>query len=335
MSDLRQKIIQINSRTDISQNEKSKLIFEAMNPNFNANNENKQEEELEIDCPHYKRNCSLKCIKCNKFYPCRICHDEHEDHKLERHKVKEIRCRECNFVQEKSSHCLNCSIEFSRYYCSVCTLYDDAENKIITHCDKCGICRLGETIHCDKCDMCYDKSIFDSHRCNGKFDDVCPICHENLKDSTTAATTLPCGHKMHHKCFQNNLMNGNYQCPLCKKSTTDMTSYWEQISQYVENSEMPPEYRDVKAEVYCNDCEEKTITKFHFAYHKCQKCPSWNTSVINTFKDNDNLEENQVNQNDNQNDNQNNNDNSHEEENTTLLDASNIIENLINNLMNN
>ena len=282
MSDIRQKILEINKRDDIGQQEKSKLIFQLMNPNFNDKTET---DASEIECIHYKRNCRLQCIECKKIYSCRVCHDDNEEHKMERHKVEKIKCNECGLVQGKTDKCIECSIIFARYYCEVCTLYDDSEDKIITHCDKCGICRIGDTMHCVQCDMCYDKSILEGHKCNGKFDSICPICNEYLKDSRIAPTTLPCKHTIHHKCYEQNLLNGNYQCPICKKSTTNMTSYWEQLENYVSQCSMPEEYKDVKAEVYCNDCEEKTITKFHFAYHKCQNCSSWNTSISRTFKE--------------------------------------------------
>jgi RING finger and CHY zinc finger domain-containing protein 1 len=280
MSELRQNIIEINSRNDIDQQTKSQLIFELMNPNFN----NQQQQELE-PCTHYKRKCDLKCEDCGKFYPCRICHDENEDHALNRSKVTQIRCRECDFVQNKGQMCLNCGIEFARYFCYECTLYDDEECKKITHCDFCGICRLGETIHCTICDMCFTKDNFVNHQCNGRFDGDCPICGESLKTSRKETVILPCKHTIHSDCHKKNLENGNYQCPLCKKSVGNMEGLWEQIKLYVDNTEMPDEYKNTKARIYCNDCEDKTLTNFHFAYHKCSSCESWNTNIIETFKE--------------------------------------------------
>ena len=59
-----------------------------------------------------------------------------------------------------------------------------------------------------------------------------------------------------------------------------MDAQWNIINQYVENSVMPEEYRDKIVTVFCNDCRKKSQTKFHFAYHKCQECNSWNTDVL-------------------------------------------------------
>lgn len=286
MDDLRQNIIQINSRTDIDQTEKSKLIFELMNKNNTVKTEERSDNEI-MECPHYQRKCLLECHQCNKFYPCRVCHDDNEDHEMNRHEVKKIKCKECLTIQEPNKFCINtdCKIEFAHYFCAICNLYVDDKEKIITHCDKCGICRVGKVKHCDICDMCYNEETFDNHICNVKFDYQCAICGEELKASRDPVTTLPCKHIIHSKCLQQNLINGNYQCPLCKKSVTDMSNFWLQIDTYVQNSTMPVEYQDMKAEISCNDCDVKSITKFHFMYHKCSGCNGYNTNILRTFKD--------------------------------------------------
>lgn len=43
---------------------------------------------------------------CKKFYPCRVCHDENENHEIDRRSVVEIRCVKCQLVQ-KVCNCLN------------------------------------------------------------------------------------------------------------------------------------------------------------------------------------------------------------------------------------
>ena len=292
MDDLRSKIIEIQKRNDITGEEKSKLIFAVMNPNHGQTMDDSEDEiEVEVEkdkCPHYIRNCSLQCPECNKFYKCRVCHDEHIDsHKLDRFNVKQIRCDLCKTIQKPAEKCISCKEPFATYCCLICNLYDSTPGKLISHCDKCGICRVGDNIHCDKCSMCFSRATFDSHPCvaSQNYDNYCPICHEDLRTSRTAVSTMPCGHTIHNECLQKNLMNGNYQCPLCKKTVGDMTPLWQQIEQYISESEMPEEYRDMKSEVICNDCEVKTITKFHFMYHKCGRCNGWNTNIVRTFKD--------------------------------------------------
>jgi RING finger/CHY zinc finger protein 1 len=76
-----------------------------------------------------------------------------------------------------------------------------------------------------------------------------------------------------------------------------MTAYFKKVDKFLESSEMPEEYKgnnfifikyinkvylyaDTKALVFCNDCEKKTYAPYHFQYHKCQHCFSYNTAVI-------------------------------------------------------
>ena len=141
--DIKQKIREINRRDDISISEKNELISEVIY------NKNTKTYNL-IICDHYDRNCLLECPKCLKFYQCRLCHDEHEDHKIDRFSVKNIKCKLCKTVQPPSNKCKKCLIEMAYYYCSICNLYDNDEKKIIKHCEFCGICRIGINKHCHK-----------------------------------------------------------------------------------------------------------------------------------------------------------------------------------------
>ncbi|KAL8927752.1 MAG: hypothetical protein Q9208_002167 [Pyrenodesmia sp. 3 TL-2023] len=42
------------------------------------------EDAKAFGCPHYKRNIKLQCSACYRWYTCRFCHDEVEDHSLNR-----------------------------------------------------------------------------------------------------------------------------------------------------------------------------------------------------------------------------------------------------------
>lgn len=35
-------------------------------------------------CEHYERQCSIVAPCCGRGYPCRLCHDANEDHKVDR-----------------------------------------------------------------------------------------------------------------------------------------------------------------------------------------------------------------------------------------------------------
>jgi len=137
--------------------------------------ENKELEakEGELGCKHYRRACQLRCpddICKGAFYPCRLCHDEvhHEaemnpkkNHQLERKKVTFVKCLRCQKEQPKGKTCSDCGKDFAKYYCDICSLYDDmGEQKGVYHCEKCGICRVGgadKFFHCDNCGCCLSK----------------------------------------------------------------------------------------------------------------------------------------------------------------------------------
>ena len=279
MHNLKDKILIINKRTDIDTTQKTRLISELMKSNY-SNNKNKDIKET--ICNHYKRNCKIECFECQKIYPCRFCHDDVEDHTLNRFQVVNMMCNFCDKLQKCNQTCIYCDEMMSEYYCDICKLFTN--NLDITHCYKCGICRIGKDItHCDKCNMCINNDKLEAHKCVDVFDTICLICQEDIKTSRDVNIILECNHVVHVKCLQESLPTQNYQCPLCKKSMTDMTHLWEQLDNYVSNSKMPEEYNNMRSNIFCNDCLSKSETKYHFFYHKCIDCNSWNTTVLNTF----------------------------------------------------
>nr|CAG4649324.1 EOG090X05XL [Scapholeberis mucronata] len=113
-----------------------------------------------------KNKKPIKTPCCNKVYTCRFCHDEKEDHTLNRKNVDEIMCSVCETKQPVQQHCSNCGILFGQYFCGKCKLIDD-EDKKQYHCEGCGICRVGgrdKFFHCQTCDMCLPKKLENQHR---------------------------------------------------------------------------------------------------------------------------------------------------------------------------
>lgn len=102
------------------------------------------EEQPALGCPHYKRNVKLQCSACERWYTCRFCHDEVEDHSLIRRATKNMLCMLCGHAQAAAGECQGCGKPAARYYCDVCKLWDDDPQKSIYHCDDCGICRVGQ-----------------------------------------------------------------------------------------------------------------------------------------------------------------------------------------------
>lgn len=236
-------------------------------------------------CEHYTRHCSIICPTCNKTYNCRVCHDINEydnqtdikiAHRVDRFNIKKIICDECNTEQNISNKCANCNIEFGKYNCSICNLYDDDVSKGQYHCDDCGICRVGfkkNFKHCETCGTCVSNK---EHECIVKnINDNCPICFDPIFDSRINPSFLQCGHVCHIDCLKE-YMTTNYKCPICSKSIFDVN---KQIENIVDNTQMPEDLQiDVK--ILCNDCNKKSTAKFHVVAVKCEHCESYNTSQI-------------------------------------------------------
>lgn len=106
-----------------------------------------------LGCQHYERNIKLQCVTCNKWYPCRLCHDAVEDHRLPRFDTKHMLCMLCGTPQKASEVCVACGEISAQYYCGICKLWENRQSKPIYHCYDCGICRRGfglgkDYVHC-------------------------------------------------------------------------------------------------------------------------------------------------------------------------------------------
>jgi len=115
-----------------------------------------------------------------------------------------------------------------------------------------------------------------SRRENG----VCWVCLEDTYGSTIETVMLHCNHIFHRKCIDKLLQSDEYRCPACKKSVGDMKEYWVRIDSYMELNKIPEEFEKWESFCYCNDCQVKFWTKYHFIYHKCEKCKGYNTYVL-------------------------------------------------------
>ena len=263
-----------------------------------------------VGCRHYHRKCKIVPACCNVPFPCRFCHDDNSDHAMDRYNTKEMQCMKCALIQPIAKKCKNCNVVMARYFCKVCNLFDDLQDgKSIYHCPFCNVCRKGKGLgqdffHCMKCNSCVSL-IMGPHECHGKKSSIeseCPVCKDFMFDSETPVKTLPCGHLMHTSCFETYTCH-YYTCPLCRKSLGDFTVYFRMLDAILadeqkktsktnaEKKEVGDYYDDDEEErrrqekrkqrVKCNDCLEVTMADFHFVYHACRKCRSYNTVVWN------------------------------------------------------
>ncbi|KAI8997030.1 zinc-ribbon-domain-containing protein [Pilobolus umbonatus] len=239
-----------------------------------------------LGCSHYQRKCKLEANCCGKIYTCRFCHEENEDHAIIRTETKNMLCMLCSTLQPVGQTCNKCGEQVARYYCDICKLWDDDPVKSIYHCHECGICRKGkglgqDYIHCKKCNICIAKNM-KNHRCiERNLECDCPICGEYMFTSTSNVIFMLCGHSIHHSCYAA-YIHTSYQCPTCLKSLCNMSEYFNRLDKDLERQPMPPEYEKYISHIFCNDCEKKSPAKYHFFYHKCAHCRSFNTTVLRT-----------------------------------------------------
>lgn len=115
--------------------------------------EDQEDEEVSLGCKHYMRNVKIQCDACKRWYTCRHCHDENENHLLNVKSIQNMLCMLCNHPQTAGQYCSNCGELTASYYCEICKLWENDPNKRIYHCEDCGICRRGQGlgkdyVHC-------------------------------------------------------------------------------------------------------------------------------------------------------------------------------------------
>jgi len=250
-----------------------------------------------LGCPHYARSCKLRHPSSGRLYTCRLCCEQErenplseEDSNLDRYAVTEVYCMKCDTLQPAGESCVNKKCEsyskpFAKYHCTICNLYDDEPNKDIFHCPYCNVCKIGKGLgidyrHCMRCNACVSLDD-DDHRCiPQRLQSSCPICHENMSESTEPLRGLKCGHVMHLSCFNKYTRGGAYTCPLCKKSVEDMTEYFSMLDAAVKMQPMPVAYHATKSNITCQDCSKTSQVPYHFVGCKCPHCGSYNTREL-------------------------------------------------------
>ncbi|KAK1761313.1 hypothetical protein QBC47DRAFT_290518 [Echria macrotheca] len=233
-----------------------------------------------LGCAHYRRNVKMQCATCERWYTCRFCHDAVEDHILPRKETKHMLCMLCGCPQKASDTCVRCGESAAHYFCGVCKLWNDDPNKPIYHCNDCGLCRVGQGLgkdffHCKKCMACIKMTT--NHKCIERSTDCdCPICGDYMFNSPRPVIFMQCGHSIHRHCFDE-YKRTSYKCPLCNKSCANMDAQFRNWDIAILTQPMPPEYRDARAIISCNDCSAKSQTAYHWLGLKCSHCFSYNT----------------------------------------------------------
>lgn len=246
-------------------------------------------------CWHYRRKCRIVAPCCGEVFWCRHCHNERKNcgglgsHEIDRTRIREVICQRCFRPQSPGRKCAHCDQIFGAYFCADCNFWDDdGVQKQVFHCQRCGICRVGgreNYFHCDTCGSCYPNEIRNSHTCvENAMHQNCPVCLQDLFQSTIQVTILQCGHTIHQDCLRELQMSfaglQSLRCPICNVSLYQYEDLWAEMDRQVAETPMPPEYNNVNISIICNDCRECALVPFHVLGHKCPHCSSYNTRRI-------------------------------------------------------
>lgn len=303
--ELRSTIVRIKHDSSLTETDKNRMIQELMTTKyrkkFNATptrpqctshisfHQPKDGSKRVFGCEHYRRGCQISAPCCDQFFVCRFCHDANSDHKIDRNAIDRVRCMSCGEVQAVGASCVKCGVEFAHYFCEPCRLYNDDPEKSIYHCPYCKMCRHGKGLgldyfHCHRCNTCLSIELKDNHTCVERtMKSDCPVCKEYLFTSVNPVKVMPCGHCIHVDCYEE-YTKSNWVCPICTKSLFNMDVYFNQITAMLENEKMPDEFKDMFSKICCADCESRSIAPYHFIYHQCKPCGSYNTKVIGTLR---------------------------------------------------
>lgn len=246
---------------------------------------------VRVGCTHYRRRCRIVASCCGEAFWCRHCHNEQKGsgggaHEIDRSQIREVICQECFTKQPPGRLCSVCGQIFGAYFCPDCNFWDDdGIEKQAFHCTKCGICRVGgrqSYFHCDTCGSCYPNEIRDLHTCvENAMHQNCPVCLQNLFQSTVQVTILQCGHTIHQDCLRELQMSfaglQSLRCPICSASLYEYKDLWAEMDRQVAETPMPAEYQGVEITIICNDCQQTSGVPFHILGHKCPECSSYNT----------------------------------------------------------
>jgi len=86
-------------------------------------------------------------------------------------------------------------------------------------------------------------------------------------------------------CLEEYLRNAFNTCPVCKKSILEDRFRDREIASYLRHNPMPDEYKGYTATILCNDCVRYSNTPWHFMFHQCSLCGSYNTDLVTKTKD--------------------------------------------------
>lgn len=177
-----------------------------------------------MGCEHHNVQLEILSPCCGRWYACRACHNDCEDHEIKRYLIRKIRCLSCRHIQSWGKTCKKCGTLMCEYFCDKCNAFAGTSEH--EHCDKCGICRPNITgmkkYHCDDCGICFTVNQEADHTSVCKKRNVkneqCSICMDHVRvieSNNQMEQISSCGHMFHKSCLLA-WREKNQTCPLCR-----------------------------------------------------------------------------------------------------------------------
>ncbi|KAJ7535206.1 hypothetical protein O6H91_12G022600 [Diphasiastrum complanatum] len=88
---------------------------------------------------------------------------------------------------------------------------------------------------------------------------------------------MRCGHTIHLGCLKELCLHSHFACPVCSKTSSDMSHIWASLDREVAATVMPEELRNKVVWIICNDCGVYNEVCVHIIAQKCSSSNSYNT----------------------------------------------------------
>ena len=155
---------------------------------------------------------------------------------MNRMSTESMFCLYCKRVGPIGRQCsfLDCGKIMAGYFCEICKLWDDDDQKEKYHCHSCNVCRVGKGLgidyfHCMTCNTCMSIRYENDHKCVERASEgQCPVCQMDLFTSATPIKYLGCGHLMHSSCYSSHVQT-SLRCPICAQKFQDLSDAVERV----------------------------------------------------------------------------------------------------------
>tara|TARA_B100001248_G_C27368806_1_gene450527 strand:+ start:742 stop:1689 length:948 start_codon:yes stop_codon:yes gene_type:complete len=313
---MRDKILEINKDNSLTKEEKTVAIQKIFQEQYTLkHNLNESCEHYDKKCSKFSFNCCNVKDPCKRCHVARdTCSDvkitEIECNICSNRQKPSQYCENCK-VKFCETYCDICQIWTNKeiFHCNDCGICRVGKRNETFHCFHCGMCFLKNVEHiCLKnrvidqtCVVCHNK-IFDNNqsifplRC-GHFMDVvcfnqyvshnnykCPLCKKSMWDMSK------CFKAMKEQILKEPIAKNFFPLKINDIVPTDFGKfkieniyndrfYGSFIDYQYHKGELNKNsiLGSIYFEIFCNDCEKKSLSLYHYIGYECNYCNGFNT----------------------------------------------------------